>query len=159
MLTKTPMLTKTILALVPLLCAGAACAQSVGNVKGNVLVNHGAGFAPITAATPLKIGDTVMARAGGSATLHYGDGCKVDVIPGTVLTLENVSPCSIVNKAEPADDQPVAQNTGGGGDNQQPGVPPGVIAGGAFLAVAAGGLAIGLSNNHNDHNIETPASP
>ena len=95
------MFARTILALVPLLCAGAASAQSIGNVRGNVLVNHGTGFVAVAGATPLKIGDTVMARPGASATLNYADGCKVDIIPGAVLTLENISPCALVNAVDP----------------------------------------------------------
>jgi tetrahydromethanopterin S-methyltransferase subunit D len=160
MFTQSPMLARTALALVPLLFAGAAAAQSVGNVKGSVLVNHGAGFAPISAPTPLRTGDTVMARAGGSATLKYADGCKVDVIPGTVLTLENVSPCSIVNAVDPSDNA-VAQTenspgTEGGGAPPAPPLPPAFIAGGVFAAVAGTGHAVGLSS---DNNNESPISP
>jgi hypothetical protein len=141
------MFTKTTLALVPLLFASAAGAQSIGNVKGNVLVNHGTGFVAIAALTPLKIGDTVMARAGASATLSYADGCKVDVIPGTVLTLENISPCALVNTVDPNDPatgqaDATGQATPGGAPPAPPLIPP-VVAGALVGTAIVGGVVAG----------------
>jgi len=150
-------LAQAVLVLVPLLVAGTACAQSIGNVKGSVLVNHGTGFLPVTAPTPLRIGDTVMARPGGSATLRYADGCKVDVIPGTVLTLENISPCSIVNAVDPSTDTPVAQqtNTGNTGTAPPPVPVPALVGLGTIAAIGAIGGTIAITNQNN----EQPASP
>ncbi|MDQ0390669.1 hypothetical protein [Labrys monachus] len=97
------MFAKSMLALIPVLFAGAASAQSIDNMRGSVLVNHGNGFVLMAAAGPLAIGDTVMARPGARATLNYADGCKVDIIAGTVLTVENVSPCAFLAIAGPED--------------------------------------------------------
>jgi len=161
MFTRIPVIRTTVpatamLAMLPFLLAGAAAAQSVGNVRGSVLVNHGSGFLAITAPTPLRIGDTVMARTGGSATLVYADGCKVDVIPGTVLTLENVSPCSIVNAVDPSSPA-LAQNNPPNGNPPPTAIPPTYFGLGAIAAVGAAGLTVGLSNNNS--STENPASP
>src|ERR1700761_1434624 len=144
------MFARTILALVPLLVAGAASAQSIGNVKGNVLVNHGTGFVAVAGATPLKIGDTVMARPGASATLNYADGCKVDVIPGAVLTLENISPCALVNAVDPNEPATAQNDPNTPPATLPPPIPPVYIAGGALVAVGAAGLGLGLSDNNNE---------
>jgi len=152
------MFAKTILALVPCLFAGAACAQSIGNVKGNVLVNHGTGFVAISAPTSLTVGDTVMARLGASAVLNYADGCKVDVIPGTVLTLENISPCALVNATDPNDpavaDAAPAGGAGGGAGGAGGGT-AGLVAGGLIGAAVVGG-AIGVGVEISNENSASP---
>jgi hypothetical protein len=41
-----------------------------------------------------KVGDAVMVGPGGTATVVYDDGCKVNVQPGAVITIESLSPCT-----------------------------------------------------------------
>ena len=62
------------------------------NVVGHVLVNHGLGYAPLGSGVPLAVGDRIMARRGGGATIVYSDSCSVPVTPGTVYTVDG-SPC------------------------------------------------------------------
>ena len=69
---------------------GEAVATS-GAVSGPVLVNHGVGYAPLGSAAPLAVGDRVMARHGGTATIIYADGCAIHVNPGTVYTIDGSS--------------------------------------------------------------------
>ncbi|MDQ0393067.1 hypothetical protein [Labrys monachus] len=136
-------------ALVPLLFAGAASAQSVNNMKGNVLVNHGNGFVLMAADGPVAVGDTVMARPHGRATLTYVDGCKVDIIPGTVTTVESVSPCAFGQAANP-------DSTGqaSGLEAGSSGLPAdALIAAGLGVGITGGFIATDLTSQEN------PASP
>lgn len=40
------------------------------------------------------IGDSVMVRPGGSAQVIYDDGCTVDIKPGDIHTIAQLSPCT-----------------------------------------------------------------
>ena len=133
-----------------IVAAGSASAQSLTDVKGNVLVNTGAGYVKASGASDIGPGASVMARQGGSAVIRYADGCQVKVQPGKVSSISAVSPCSFVAADLPAS-----------GNRNDPGAPVIVAGDGGFglggvaLAglVAAGGLvaiiAISRSNNGN----------
>src|ERR1700722_4633379 len=61
---------------------------------GQLSVNQGQGFQPVNSRVDANAGDSVMVSPGGSATVVYDDGCKVDVQPGAVATIAPLSPCA-----------------------------------------------------------------
>jgi hypothetical protein len=63
-------------------------------VTGEVLVNAGAGYHPVAGVVDLKPGDSVIAKPSAQASLIYGDGCAVDVVPGMVAWVAFTSPCA-----------------------------------------------------------------
>jgi hypothetical protein len=84
------------------LCVGCAilaaspcwAAATVEPGSGKLTINRGHGFKPVTGPVNAKVGDSVMVGPGGSAMVVYDDGCKVNVQPGAVLTIEPLSPCA-----------------------------------------------------------------
>ena len=69
-----------------------ASAATIQSVKPEVSVNRGQGYQEVvTAATPAKDGDQVMAGPGGRGKIVYSDGCAVDVYPGSVVTVKEGS--------------------------------------------------------------------
>ena len=83
----------TILAMGPLVLSGAAAAQSVVQIQGAVLVNHGKGFGPAQESEGLEVGSRVQARARSSAFIQYPGGCRVKVEPGNIVTVLASPPC------------------------------------------------------------------
>jgi hypothetical protein len=67
---------------------------------GDLTINHGQGFKPVTSGAQANVGDSVMVGPGGAATLTYDDGCKVNVQPGTVITVAPLSPCASGSNAQ-----------------------------------------------------------
>jgi hypothetical protein len=74
--------------------AAPAKGALVAPVKGVVLINRGKGFSEIKKPVKLRVGNSVMVGPEGAAIIAYGDGCKVDVAPGTVETVAQLSPCA-----------------------------------------------------------------
>jgi len=72
--------------------------------QGDSLINQGHGFKPIKSQAKAKVGDTVMVRPGGAATVVYDDGCRVNVRPGAVTTIAPVSPCASGSNAQDGND-------------------------------------------------------
>jgi hypothetical protein len=66
---------------------------------GDLTINQGQGFKPVTSSATANVGDSVMVGPGGSATIVYDDGCKVGVKPGAVATIAPLSPCASGSKA------------------------------------------------------------
>jgi hypothetical protein len=131
-----------------------AHAATVAAVEGEVLVNSGSGFKPITGAlSGVKPGTEVMVRPGGAATITYASNCSVRV-PSGVWAVQATAPCAgketidfttrMNQEAPPAGDAPAAA-----GDYT-----PWII--GGLVVAGAAGAAVLLSqgNNHN-----APASP
>jgi hypothetical protein len=93
---------KTTILSLALVYAAAAQAQptapkssaSLADVSGSVLVNRGEQFVAGTDGDVLGAGDRVMAMEGSTATLRFDDGCDVTVEGGTVVTLDEGSPCA-----------------------------------------------------------------
>lgn len=79
--------------LAMLLCT-SSWAATVEPGQGTLTVNQGQGFQPINSRVDANVGDSVMVAPGGSATVVYDDGCKVDVQPGSVTTIAPISPCA-----------------------------------------------------------------
>ncbi|MEZ5899145.1 MAG: hypothetical protein R3D51_06580 [Hyphomicrobiaceae bacterium] len=114
--------------------AGAAQAATLDNVYGDVLVNTGSGFVQISGPVTLKEGDTIMANAGGSAVLTCDSGAVINIQPGQVTTVCNVTPPG----------PPPSPDT----------IPNGLIIGG--IAVAAGtAIIIGTSNSGGDKPVSS----
>jgi hypothetical protein len=61
---------------------------------GELSINQGHGFKHVTRRINAKVGDSVMVGPGGTATVVYDDGCKVNVQPGAVISIESLSPCA-----------------------------------------------------------------
>jgi hypothetical protein len=80
------------------LAASPTWAAVVQPGSGNLTINQGQGFKPVTSASNANVGDSVMVGPGGSATVVYEDGCKVNVQPGAVTTIAALSPCAAGSK-------------------------------------------------------------
>jgi hypothetical protein len=76
------------------LLSGSAWAATLEPTEGALAVNQGGGFRPVKTRIDANVGDSVMVAPGGSATLVYDDGCKVEVQPGSVTTIAALSPCA-----------------------------------------------------------------
>jgi hypothetical protein len=70
------------------------CAAEIRAVHGKVLVNAGTGFRAIESTTALKVGDAAIAEPHGLGRVTHGDGCAVDVVPGSVVWIREYSPCA-----------------------------------------------------------------
>ena len=145
------------MALVPLSLGSSAFAQSVTDVKGNLLVNRGAGFVPMQAGSPVALGDRLMVRPGNKAVLRYNGGCHVNVVPGQVVTVTEVPLCAAFEDVNP---KMLAQDLGVNSKKPEPEqIDPGfggfnigyVLIGGAVIA---GGLLITLNTSSDN-----PTSP
>jgi hypothetical protein len=82
------------------LVASPSWAATVEPGVGNLTINQGQGFKPVTTTANANVGDSVMVGPGGSATVVYDDGCKVDIRPGAVTTIAPLSPCASGSKAQ-----------------------------------------------------------
>src|ERR1700746_1797825 len=82
------------------LTASPSWAAVVQPGVGDLTINQGKGFKPVTSGATANVGDSVMVGPGGSATIVYEDGCKVDVRPGAVLTVAPISPCASGSNAQ-----------------------------------------------------------
>jgi hypothetical protein len=77
-----------------MLLSTSSWAATVEPGQGSATINQGQGFQPINSRIDANVGDSVMVAPGGSATVVYDDGCKVDVQPGAVATIAPLSPCA-----------------------------------------------------------------
>lgn len=109
--------------------------------QGDLSVNHGNGFQPVNSRMDANVGDTVMVGPGGSATVVYDDGCKVNVQPGGVATVDPISPCASGSYAQSNDNS----NTLGA-----------IVMGGVVLGLIGGGI-YAATNTPNTNG--TAASP
>ena len=82
------------------LAASPSWAAVVQPGFGDLTLNQGNGFKPVTGAANANVGDSVMVGPGGGATIVYEDGCKVDVRPGAVMTIAALSPCASGSNAQ-----------------------------------------------------------
>lgn len=68
-------------------------AATVASEQGEVFVNRGSGYKPVTQPTQVAAGDQVMVKPKGSGRVVFPDGCTVNVSPGVVFTIAAKSPC------------------------------------------------------------------
>jgi hypothetical protein len=76
------------------LVASPSWAATIEPGYGELTINQGPGFTPVTNRTSANVGDSVMVGPAGSATIVYDDGCRVPVQPGAVATVAPLSPCA-----------------------------------------------------------------
>ncbi len=81
------------LLMLSLFLGPAVLVAIVQPVEGDVLINRGSGYEPVSGPTQAKVGDTVMARPGGSARVVYSGQCSVAVKPGHVVVIASEPPC------------------------------------------------------------------
>jgi hypothetical protein len=70
-------------------------------VEGNVLVNQGKGFEPVSGVVDLKVGDRVMVGENSQAVLSYAT-CRVKIKGGNVVTIAKDAPCLMGTVSEDA---------------------------------------------------------
>lgn len=87
-----------------MLLSSSTWAATLQPGSGQLSVNQGQGFQPVDSRIDANAGDSVMVGPGGSATLVYDDGCKVDVQPGAVATVAPLSPCASGSYAQSNND-------------------------------------------------------
>jgi hypothetical protein len=137
------------------LAASPSWAAVVQPGIGDLTINQGQGFKPVTSQVNANVGDSVMVGPGGSATVVYEDGCKVDVRPGAVTTIAPLSPCASGSTAQ---------------DNYNPNCPPGQpycspdwgwAVGVGLFALGIGAAAYGASRSNGTTTAvsSSPASP
>jgi hypothetical protein len=90
----------------------SAFAATVTSEQGEVLVNRGTGYKPVTRPTRVTAGDQVFAGPKDSGRVVFPDGCTVKVLPGLVFTIGAKSPC-----------QPTGSHIETVGSMQEPKVP------------------------------------
>jgi hypothetical protein len=83
-----------------MLVASPSWAAVIEPGLGDLTINQGQGFKPVNSRANANVGDSVMVGPGGSATITYEDGCKVDVRPGAVMTIAPLSPCASGSNAQ-----------------------------------------------------------
>jgi hypothetical protein len=135
-----------------LLKQGCTCAIPLGaeadpigsltNIKGDVLVSGAGGFTPITAAVPVKVGDSIIVPTGGHAVFVAGSSCNRDLPSESNLVIRDIGGCACAMKVEANVD--VKTTTGQIGT---------VVGLGALLA-GGGTAALFLTHKH-----EQPVSP
>lgn len=126
------------------LFATACPAATLVPVQGQLSINHGQGFEQVSGQVEANAGDSVMVSPDGSANVVYGDGCKITLQPGSVMTITELSPCASGSYAQDRD------HFGIGG-----------IVFGAVVAGVTGFVAYEISQSSNTTNSTSgaPASP
>ena len=89
------------LLMLSLFLGTAVLAATVQPVEGDVLINRGSGYEPVSGPTQAKVGDSVMASPGGSARVVYDDQCSVAVKPGRVVAIAPEPPCKKMASFDP----------------------------------------------------------
>lgn len=96
---------------VTLLLASSLKAENITFAQGEVFVNHGYGFTPVTGHDELRAGDTVFAKPNGQAQIVFDDGCHFTVQSGSALIIhDGPSPCASGTNGH-NDDIPKTQRT------------------------------------------------
>lgn len=86
-----------------ILFATPCSAATLVPVHGQLSINHGQGFEQVNGPTEANSGDSVMVSPDGSANVVYGDGCKITLQPGSVMTITDLSPCASGSYAQDQD--------------------------------------------------------
>lgn len=141
------------LAVMGILVSTAQAAMVI-DIKGDVLVNRGAGFVAVREPVELAPGDLVLAGAGGAARVDFGKGCAVPVKPNQIVRVSIEPPCRSKTGAETSRDPKAAGATAGSG------MAPSALVLGGLAIVGGGGLAIGLAAGGGGGGQDgRPASP
>jgi hypothetical protein len=81
-----------------------AQAAEIRPLRGEILVNSGAGYRVIEASVEIEVGSAIFARPQAHARLIYADGCSVEIVPGSVIWVRPRSPCALPEGASPPRD-------------------------------------------------------
>ena len=135
-------------------------AATVTPIEGTVQVNTGSGFRPVSGATEVAAGSSVMVSPNGKGKISYSDGCKTSLHSGSVAVIPPVSPCA---KGQ------ALSGYGGNGDAScysdayigrnrcdDGGI---YILGGAVAAVAGVSIWAATRSDNNNNNVIVPPSP
>ena len=134
-----------------LMVSGPAQAAAVHAEAGEVFINPGSGFIPVTTTTYVAAGTTIMVPAGATAYLAYEGGCTTRIEGPRTVAVAAVPPCQPGQGQATADWAAQTSPTGQAVDALST---PVVIGG---LVVAGGvGAALALSGGGND---KAPLSP
>lgn len=77
----------TALALGMVGVAQANPVAMIYKVQGKVMVNQGQKFIPAKTGMPLSVGDRILVMAGSNASIEYGSGCTLSLVPNSSLTV------------------------------------------------------------------------
>ena len=105
--------------------------------SGEILVSRGGGGYVASGNTDLNVGDSVIANAGGAATITFADGCAVNVKAGDMYVVPETPPCGA-----------------GTADGGLTGAAPYIIG-----AVVIGGAAALIASSGGSDSSNSPASP
>src|SRR5690348_4978374 len=141
-----------------LLIASQSWAATIEPGQGNLTINQGKGFQPVTGRASGNIGDSVMVAPGGTATIVYDDGCRVTVRPGAVATIASLSPCASGSNAADMGLPPAAPPAGPG-YYQQPDNWGWIIGGALFGAGIGIAIYEATKKNGTTAPVISPASP
>ena len=111
-------------------------------VQGKVMVSQGGKFVEAKAGMPLGVGDRILVMAGSNASIEYGNGCTLSLVPNSSLT---VTPDCKNARAVAATQQ---GNTGMMGPSHTDYTPYILIGGIATVALFAAANG-GGNSNHN----------
>jgi hypothetical protein len=144
--------------MVALLASSTAHAAALSDIKGDVLVNHGAGFAKFDKSIDLAPGDKIKVGKKATAKLVYSDGCSVTIPGGALATVAKQSPCSfraqLTGRGESPEDvcrDSVDPRCCGVGDNV---AACGLLVGG--IAGVGGGIAAALATQQHSYSTFIP---
>lgn len=132
----------------------ANAATTAETLGGTVRVNQGGGFTVLQGSGTVKPGDTIMADLKGKGRIVYGDGCTVNVKPGSIVTVAEVSPCSLTAQA------PGDRDRRDAGYVPLPDASTGLAVAAGAAALGGGAAALALSGSgHNTGYLLVPPRP
>ena len=73
--------------------AYAVTSVTVQTMEGTLSLNRGDGYVEVLTWADAQAGNQVFANPGSSGKIIYSDGCDVTVKPGSVYTVQDLSPC------------------------------------------------------------------
>jgi hypothetical protein len=138
------------------LVTSPAWATTIEPGQGDLSINQGRGYQPVSSRLNANVGDTVMVGQGGAATVVYDDGCKVNVQPGAVTTIAPLSPCTSGSNAQTGPSYYPDCRTDPNGRPYDCGPDWPAI---AFGVVTAGALGIAIWEATKKNGSTTPTSP
>lgn len=83
-----------------------ANAASLAPIRGEVLLNTGAGFKTISNEVDVKAGDSILVNPKGLARLSYDDGTSYEIKPGDVVYVVERSPIGPVGSISHSESLP-----------------------------------------------------
>jgi hypothetical protein len=128
--------------------AAVPAAARLASIDGPVLVDQGAGFAPVSERTVLRAGDRILSLRGAHARLIYANGCAVQLKGGAMLVVAVPSNCGaaramLVSDTDFTGDQAQAGAGAAGATGGGAGAGAAAAAGGAAVTSGVAGLSIG----------------